>query len=421
MTYSEIVIAEIQNGNLEAAEENLELAINYDDEETLYLLGNTLYQLGFLIETRKVYNYLLELNPADDELKIYLAEIEIEDGNELDALDLLHSIEESSPAYPQSLLVQADYYHLNGLPEVSIQKLKEAEEMLPEEPIVLFALAEMYYTTADYQTAIQYYERITLQGHDELAGTLLSERLGNAYMLIGEFSEAVDYYQEALTFRETPEIFYQLGLVYVQQEEYTKAIQPLEQAKALDPSLSGAYFVLAEVHEQLNDLEKALAELEEGIAQNELNTEFYFKAAELASKLNDYEKTSHYYEEAIAMEPESDRPYIKYADYLNYMENYEAVLDLLDQAGETTKELPEALWLRATAYNHTDEYEQARELFDQAAHYLTDDLDFLKEYAFFLREDGQTEKMREIANRYVMLSTETDFEIMALLDEDYFY
>ena len=60
MTYSEIVIAEIQKGNLEVAEENIELAINYDDEETLFLLGNTLYQLGFLIETRKVYNYLLE-------------------------------------------------------------------------------------------------------------------------------------------------------------------------------------------------------------------------------------------------------------------------------------------------------------------------------------------------------------------------
>ena len=151
MTYSEIVIAEIQKGNLDVVEENLELAINYDDEDTLFLLGNTLYQLGFLIETRKVYTYLLEKNPADDELKIYLAEIDIEDGNELEALDLLHSIDETSPIYPQSLLVQAGYYQLNGLPEVSIQKLSEAEQLLPEEPIIMFALAEIFYTTADYQ------------------------------------------------------------------------------------------------------------------------------------------------------------------------------------------------------------------------------------------------------------------------------
>ena len=420
MKYSEIVIAEIQNGNLEAAEENLELAINYDDEDTLYLLGNTLYQLGFLIETRKVYNYLLELNPGDDELKIYLAEIDIEDGNELEALDLLHSIEVTSPIYPQSLLVQADYYHLNGLPEVSIQKLKEAEDILPDEPIIMFALAEIYYTTADYQRAIQYYEKITLHGTDEVAGTLLSERLGNAYMLIGEFSDAVDYYKEALTFKETPEIYYHLGLVYVQQSELTKAVEPLEKAKTLDPSLSGAYFLLSEVYEQQNNVEKALEEIEEGISQNELNIDFYFKAAELSTKLNDLEKTSNYYEEAIAVAPDNDLPYIKYGEYLSFMGSYEEVIRLLDQAGETTKQLPEALWLLATAHNNIEEYDKARDLFADASQYLTGDLDFLKEYAFFLREDGQTEKMREIANKYVMLNNETDFEMMALLEDDYF-
>ena len=420
MTYSEIVIAEIQKGNLDVVEENLELAINYDDEDTLFLLGNTLYQLGFLIETRKVYTYLLEKNPADDELKIYLAEIDIEDGNELEALDLLHSIDETSPIYPQSLLVQADYYQLNGLPEVSIQKLSEAEQLLPEEPIIMFALAEIFYTTADYQRAIHYYEKLTLQGQDEVAGTLLSERLGNAYMLIGKYSDAIDYFDEALSFRENPEIYYQLGLVYVQQTEWTKAIEPLEKAKILDPSLSGAYFVLSEVYEQQNNYEKALEEINEGISQNELNVDFYFKAAELSTKLNDEANAQKYYEEAIGIAPDSDRAYLKYADYLNYMGSFEEAIDLLNHAGETTKQVPEALWILATAHNNMENYDKARDYFADALQYLSEDLDFLKEYAFFLREDGQTEKMREIVNKYVMLNNETDFEMMGLLEEDYF-
>lgn len=421
MTYSEIVIAEIQNGNLEEAEENLELAINYDDEDTLYLLGNTLYQLGFLIETRRVYNYLLELNPEDDELKIYLAEIEIEDGNELEALDLIHTINETSSAYPQGLLVQADYYHLNGLPEVSIQKLKEAEEILPDEPVVKFALAEIYFSIGDFQNAIYAYEQLTVQGLDEVAGTLLSERLGNAYMMLGEFTEAVDYFNEALTFRDNPEIYYQLGLVYVQQGEHTKAIEPLEQAKVLDPSLSAVYFVLAEVYEYQNEIEKALIEIEEGMKQNELNIEFYFKAAELATKQNNDKKTAKYYNEAISIEPDSDRPYLKYAEYLNYKGNYEEVIELLDRAGETTKQLPEAIWLLASANNNIDEYDKARSLFNQAAEYLKDDLDFLKEYAFFLREDGQNNKLREVVQKYVSINPEMDPEMMALLEDDYLF
>ena len=54
MKYSEIVIAEIQNGDLDKAYENLEIALEMDDSDTLYLLGNTLFQLGFLNETKKV-------------------------------------------------------------------------------------------------------------------------------------------------------------------------------------------------------------------------------------------------------------------------------------------------------------------------------------------------------------------------------
>jgi tetratricopeptide (TPR) repeat protein len=417
MNYSEIVIAEIQNGNLEEAEENLQLALDNDEEDMLYLLGNTLYQLGFLQETRRVYNYLLDINPGDDELKIYLAEIEIEDGQELEALDLLHSIEETSEAYTQSLMVQADYYHLNGLPEVSIQKLKEAEEILPEESVVKFALAEVYFTIEDYQNAIQYYEEIVAAGEDEVAGTLMSTRLGNAHLMLGQYKEAIDYLNDALSYQDDPEVYYQLGLAYVQQEEYTQALEPLNQAKTLDASLSSVYILLAEVYEQTNKLEKALEEIEEGINFNEVNIEFYFKAADIATKLNDYEKAEIYYERAMEIEPGNDRTIIKYARFQNYMGNYEDVIELFEQAAETTRQLPEALWLLASAKNNTDEYDEARQLFEQAAMYLEDDLDFLKEYAFFLREDGQRGKMREIVQKYLTLNPEMDPEMASLLDD----
>lgn len=417
MNYSEIVIAEIQNGNLDEAETNLQFALENDDEDTLYLLGNTLFQLGFLNETKRVYNHLMDINPDDDELKIYLAEIEIEDGNELDALDLLHSIEQTSDSYSQALLVQADYYHLNGLPEVSIQKLTEAEEILPEEPVIKFALAEVYFTIEDYQNAIKYYEDLAADGHEEIAGTLISVRLGNAYLMIGQYQEALEYLNEALTYKDDPEVYYQLGLVYVQQEEYTQAIEPLNQAKTLDPSLSTVYILLAEVYEQQNKLEKALEEIEEGITFNEINIEFYFKAAELAAKLNEYEKAEIYYERAIEIEPGNDRTITKYAEFLNYMGNYDEVVALFEQTDETTRQLPEALWLLATAKNNIDEYEEARNLFDQAAAFLEDDLDFLKEYTFFLREDGQREKMREVVQKYLSLNPEIDQEMASLLEE----
>lgn len=420
MTYSEIVIAEIQNGNLEKANTNLELALESDDTDTLYLLGNTLYQLGFLIETKRVYNHLIDINPGDDELKIYLAEIEIEDGNELEALDLLLTIDETSEMYPESLLVQADYYHINGLPEVSIQKLQEAESILPEEPVIKFALGEVYFTIADYQNAINAYENLVEAGIEEVSGTLISARLGSCYLMIGEYDKAIDYLNDALSYKDDPEVYYQLGMVYVQQEDYTKAIEPLNEAKMLDPSLSGVYILLAEVYEQQNQIEKALEEIEEGFAYNEINVEFYFKAAELASKANDYNRAEQYYKEVLEIDAENDRAIIKYAEFLSYTEDDEGLIELLGNAPATVQQLPESLWLLARANNNVDEYDQARSYYEQAYLYLSEDLDFLKEYAFFLREDGQRDKMKEIAQKYLLLSPEPDAEINDLLD-DYNY
>lgn len=421
MTYSEKVIEAIQMGNLNEIDDLIQSAFDNDDEETLYLLGNTLFQLGFLEETKRVYNHLIDINPSDDELKIYLAEIEIEDGNELEALELLHSIDRNSSSYSQSLLVQADYYHLNGLPEVSIQKLEEAEELLPEEPVVKFALGEVYFTTAEYQLAANYYELLIEDGVEEVAGTLLSARLGNAELMLGNYEKAIENLNEALSFKDDPEIYYQLGFAYIQKAEIQQAIDALNQAKEIDPSLVSVYILLGEAYEQLNQIENSLKAIEEGIVVNEINIELYLLAAEYAAKLNDNERARKYYQEALEIEPENERIILKYAEFLNYRAEYENVIELFENTSESVQHLPEALWLLATANNEVDEYNKARDFFDQAYNYLDDHLDFLKDYAFFLREDGQREKMQEVLEKYTSMNPEYDDDIASLMDDDFLY
>ncbi len=417
MTYSERVIELIQSGKLDEVDETIQKALDIDEEDMLHLLGNTLYQLGFLDETKRVYNYLIDLDPQDDELRIYLAEISIEEGNDVDALEILHSIDESSESYPQSLLVEADYYLLNDLPEVSLQKLDEANKILPNEAVIQFALAEVYFTISDFKNAINYYERLTEEGHDELAGTLLSARLGNAYLMIGDYEESANYLSEALTYKDDPEIFYQLGFVYFNQEEYEKAIDSFRKAKVLDPTLIAVYLLQSKAHEKLNQIEEALEILEEAIKINEMSTDLYIAAAELATKSKDYELADNYYQEALKLEPDNDRVVIKYARYLSFVDDYAGVVELFDHSAPIIQQDPDANWLLAKANNMIEEYDKARDFYDLAYAYLAEDLDFLKDYAFFLREDGQRDKMREILEKYMALNPEPDNEMISLLDD----
>lgn len=419
MTYSEQVIELIQSGKLEAVDETIQQALAVDDEETLHLLGNTLYQLGFLNETKRVYNYLIELNPEDDELRIYLAEISIEEGEDVKALEILHNIEETSPAYPQSLLVEADYYLLNDLPEVSLQKLEEANAILPNEPIIQFALAEVYFTISDFKHAINYYETLITEGFDEIAGTLLSGRLGNAYLMTGEYKESANYLKEALRLKDDPEMYYQLGFVYFNQEQYDKAIDSFNKAKVLDPTLIAIYLLQSEAHEKLNQIDEALEVLEEAIKINEMSTELYLASAELATKAQKYELAEEYYQKAVDLEPDNDQVVIKYAHYLSFMDDHEGVVDLFEKSAPIIQQDPDANWLLARANNMIEEYDKAREFYNLAYAYLAEDLDFLKDFAFFLREDGQRDKMKEIVEKYMALNPEADNEMVSLLDDLY--
>lgn len=417
MSYSEKVIDLIQSGQLEEVDENIQLALMQDDTETIYLLGNSLYQLGFLDETRQVYQHLMELNPEDDELKIYLAEIEIEEGNDLDALEILHEINESSPSYPQALLVEADYYMLNDLPEVSLQKLDEANRMLPNETVILFALAEVYYSLSDFQMAISYYEKIAEAGHDEFAGTSIQARLGETYLMTGDNEEAILYLKEALTLKEDAQVYFQLGFAYSAQEEVEKAIESYEKARSIDPEAIGVYLLLSESYTQLQNYKKALEVLEEAILINEMDVDLYLRAGEVAVQAKDTDQARKYFIKALDLEPDNDRIVIAYARFLSHMDEYEEVVDLYEKSSANVQEDPDASWVLATAHNMIEDYEKAREYFDTAFNYFADDFVFLKEYAIFLREDGQREKMGEVLQRYLQLNPTPDNEVMSLLDD----
>ncbi len=60
-------------------------------------------------------------------------------------------MDKESDYYPQSLLAIADLYQVIGIPEVSEAKLKEAAGLLPDEPLIQFALAELYFFSRSFQ------------------------------------------------------------------------------------------------------------------------------------------------------------------------------------------------------------------------------------------------------------------------------
>ena len=69
---------------------------------------------------------------------------------------------------------------------------------MPEEPLIQFALGELYFTNGQFVEAITRYQSIVESGTAQISAISLNERLGSSYSMLGDFEEAVPYLEAAV-------------------------------------------------------------------------------------------------------------------------------------------------------------------------------------------------------------------------------
>lgn len=416
MNNGQKMLEALQNNQLDEANEFFKQALATDSHEQLYHLAEDLYHLGFLEETQMIYKQLLALYPKDDELKIGLAEIAIE-ANEIDsAMDWLLDIPEESEIFPQALLVLADLYQVQGLYEVSEQKLLKAKDILPDEPVIQFALAELHFSMGKYAQAIRAYEELMIQGYDEFTGINLANRCGSAYSALGDLDQAVEYLEQSVEENETVNALFELGVTYMQQKEFKRAIEMFFKLKDLDPSYTSVYPNLAQSLEEENQLEKAAEIVQEGLRMDQYNYELFAIGAEVALKLEQEETAEEYYLEAMALVPENESLQLAYSNLLLKQERLEETVSLIEKALGNGQSDPQFYWNLAVANEKMEEYVQAEKAFEQAYLALRQNKDFLKTYIYFLKEAGNRTTIKQVLTDYLSIEP-SDEEMLGILEE----
>jgi tetratricopeptide (TPR) repeat protein len=128
----------------------------------------------------------------------------------------------------------------------------------PEEQICDIA-ADSALGLEDYPTAIALH-RIFLRAHPDNA--LAHYHLGFAYGMTGHASEEIHEYRKAVSLglREW-DLFLDLGLTYLDQRDYPKAVNALETSVLLGPEHPEAHFNLAIAYEKAGQLPDAMKEI----------------------------------------------------------------------------------------------------------------------------------------------------------------
>lgn len=415
MTHSEKMLLALEQEDLAQAQIELNEALRKDQSEILMELGEVLFSMGFLEETQSIYETLIKRLPENEaDFLLPLAEIAIENDDIEAAFAYLEKIQPNSENYPSALLITADIYQVLGIPEVSEAKLKEAEKILPEEPLITFALAELYFSNQQWSKAYEQYQKLLALKMEEVAGVALVERIGNLLSMQGDFEASIPYLEAAVEKKETPDNLFQLAFVQLQLKENEKAIEALDKIRQLDPQYQAVYLYLAEALQAEERLEEAQAVIEEGLKENPYQVDFYHFASENSYRLHDSKKAEQYLIDALKTGEKEDETLLILSNLYLSEELYEEAIEAVEAMENTDQ--PYALWNLAQAYYQLEEFEQAAKFYAEASFSLQDEADFLKEYGLFLREEGRLREASEYLVNYLNLEP-GDLEVLSILED----
>lgn len=404
----------IEAGDLQVLDQLLERFLTNEEPSAQYEAAEMLMHYGYLPQAKQTLENLQFIFPEEAQIKIDLASVAMELDLEDEALEHLLSVGEEDAEYPQALVLLADYYQMQGLYEVAERHINKALELLPTEPLLLFAKAELLFETGRFGESIRLYEELHSQ-QKEIADVMISERLAEVYRAGGNYEQSLAFYMETLEDKVTPDLLFGSAYSAFQTEKYDVAITQLEDLKELDPDYYSAYLLLAQSYSMQEDNKRALIAVEEGLARDEYDKSLYLFAGKMALKTRQEEKAITYLQQAIALDPEYMEATIVLIGTYNQLEMYDEIIDLYETLKREDIGFTTMLPMVANAYNELEQFEKANEMYALAYNDFNEDADFLETYCYFLIEDGQREKAKQIAEQLVKLDP-TSEQALALLE-----
>ncbi|UQS85415.1 tetratricopeptide repeat protein [Apilactobacillus apisilvae] len=416
MSYSEKALEFLEAGKIDDFNKQYDLAYHHDDDDMLYSLAEELYSYGFSDQAKQIYQKLLKKFPDEDSLRVDISDILISEGETDEALSQLSFIGKDSDAYLQSLVTQADLYQTQGLFDVSKEKLLQAKNLAPDEQIITFALAELLFTTGEYNKSIPLYLNLIKQGVTELSSVNLVERVGISYANDSNFENAIGYLKQIKTINMTSDVKFETAFTYLQLKEYDESINLFQELRESDPQYATLYPYLGQALEQQNKNEDALLVFQEGLSVDQYNEKLYLLSARSALKVDDQELAENYLKQGNNIDPDDIEIILELSNLLVAREKYEENIKLLTSYIEDHELDPQFYWNLAISYDAMDDLTNAHKYYLAAKPYFMNNTTFLKSSAMFFRESGDIKNAISLLKEYVKL-VPSDDEAAFMLDE----
>lgn len=389
------MLSAIEAQDLVQAEQWFEKALLEDSDSILLDLGEYLESIGFFLQAKRIYNKLAPLYP---QVNLNLAAIASEDGDLEEAFAYLEEIRSNDPWYVNALLIKADLYQMDGLPDVAREKLVEASQ-LSGDPIITFGMAEIDFELGNFTQAIKEYASLDNRTIYEQTGISTYQRIGVSYASLGKFEAAIEFLQKAIELEYDESAVFELAVILYDQEDYQKANLYFKQLDTLSPDFEGYEYIYALSLHADHQAEEALFMAQQGLNKNPFDSQLALLASQVSYELHDTEKAESYLLDAWDNADDLEELALRLTNLYLEQERYEDILALEDQDWDNVL----TRWNIARSYQALENIEKARELYGELHRDLRDNPEFLEEYIYLLRECGELERAKQEAQHYLSL------------------
>lgn len=394
----------IITGDLQAVDQLVQKLAKSTDLEAIYEGATLLMEYGLIPQADDLYEVLLIHMPDAGQLKIDRAEAMMSLDREDEALLLLTDIQPEEEEYLQALMLLADYYQTIGMAEVALSKISEAESLAPDEPVILFAKAELLLDSGRYAEAARLYLLLKNRDVKEMAGLSIEARIAEAYSAGAAYEEAVPYYEALVEKGDVlPDILFGAAYSQYQSGHPRPALRHLEDLIEMDPDYFSAYMLAGQASLLLEENDEALSFFTEGIRRDEFDKELQLAAGKVSLKLGQILQAEKHLEEALALDPEYVDARLSLAALYEQQEGYTQLVELIQDTPEEQMEIPLLIAFKAYAEERLEQFEEASDSYAQAYIGMKEDPEFLERYAQFLLEEGKRHQAVKIVKELVLL------------------
>ena len=370
--------------------------------------------LKALASCHKQGEIYLQERESYPEVNINLAQIATEDGDIEGAFLYLDAISPESEAYLSALLVMADIYDMEGLTDVAREKLLLASK-ISDDPLVIFGLAEIELELGNFNQAIKEYAKLDNREILELTGISTYQRIGRAYASLGKFEAAIEFLEKTIEIEYDDGTIFELATILYDQGEYQKANVYFKQLDTMNPDFEGYEYIYAQSLHEENKTEEALRLVQKGLSKNEFDTNLLLTASQFSYELHDSKQAENYLLKAKDVAIDDEDVLMRLTNLYLEEKRYEDVVTLSRDNIDSVL----TKWNIAKAYQALEADKKALNLYDELATDLSDNPEFLQDYAYILREFGQKERAHQVAERYLQLVPD-DVNMVGFLNENEF-